>query len=146
MRSDTGPRKVALGFSGFAFRAGRRAEIRAAGARSDRATSMPCRATYRALSNELAMGEIDHGSCVIVPDGTVTAVIDGGDGFALADMDLDAVRARRVGGEPVFAQRRPELYAGLLSDTFSRYPAISSRCTATSRGRRGRRRGSRWHR
>ena len=83
---------------------------------------MPRGATYGALSNELAMGEIDHGSCVIAPDGTVTAVIDGGDAFALADMDLDAVRARRVGGEPVFAQRRPELYAGLLSDTFSWNP------------------------
>lgn len=66
--------------------------------------------------------QFSGGSCVIAPDGTVTAVIDGGDGFALADMDLDAARARRVGGEAVFAQRRPELYAGLLSDTFSWNP------------------------
>ncbi len=59
---------------------------------------------------------------MIAPDGTVSAVIDGGDGFAVADMDLDATRARRVGGEAVFVQRRPELYAGLLSDTFSWNP------------------------
>ena len=63
--------------------------------------------------------QFSGGSCVIAPDGTVTAVIDDGDGFALANMDLDAARARRVGGEAVFTQRRPELYAGLLSDTFS---------------------------
>jgi predicted amidohydrolase len=59
---------------------------------------------------------------VIAPDGTITAMIDGGDGFTLADMDLDAARARCIGGEAVFAQRRPELYAGLLSDTFSWNP------------------------
>ena len=66
--------------------------------------------------------QFSGGSCVIAPDGTITAVIDGGDGFALAEMDLDAARARCVGGEAVFAQRRPELYAGLLSDTFSWNP------------------------
>ena len=88
--------------------------------------------------------QFSGGSCVIAPDGTVTAVIDGGDGFALADIDLDVARARRVGGEAVFAQRRPELYAGLLSDTFSWNPArLLQVCTVTSHGRRGRRRGSR---
>jgi predicted amidohydrolase len=66
--------------------------------------------------------QFSGGSCVIAPDGTIAALIDGGDGFALADMDLDASRARRVGGEAVFSQRRPELYAGLLSDTFSWNP------------------------
>jgi predicted amidohydrolase len=66
--------------------------------------------------------QFSGGSCVIAPDGTVMAVIDGGDGFALTDMDLDAARARCVGSEAVFSQRRPELYAGLLSDTFSWNP------------------------
>ncbi len=40
----------------------------------------------------------------------------------LADIDLDAARARRVGGEAVFAQRRPELYVELLTNTFSWNP------------------------
>ena len=56
--------------------------------------------------------QFSGGSCVIAPDGNVIAVIDKGDGFALADIDLEVARARRVGGEAVFAQRRPELYAG----------------------------------
>ena len=66
--------------------------------------------------------QFSGGSCVIAPDGTVTAVLDSGDGFVLADIDLDAARARRVGGEAVFAQRRPELYVELLTNTFSWNP------------------------
>jgi predicted amidohydrolase len=52
----------------------------------------------------------------------VTAVLDKGDGFVLADVDLEIARGRRVLGEPVFAQRRPELYAELLANTFSWNP------------------------
>lgn len=66
--------------------------------------------------------QFSGGSCVIAPDGHITAVIDKGDGVALADIDLDAARARRVLGEPVFAQRRPELYPELLTNTFSWNP------------------------
>src|SRR5258708_14520624 len=66
--------------------------------------------------------QFSGGSCVIAPDGTVTAVLDSGDGFVLADIDLDAARARRVGGEAVFAQRRPALYVELLNNTFSWNP------------------------
>lgn len=66
--------------------------------------------------------QFSGGSCVIAPDGTLAAVIDGGDGFALADMDLELARTRTVLGESVFAQRRPELYPELLSDTFSWNP------------------------
>ncbi|WP_051386687.1 nitrilase-related carbon-nitrogen hydrolase [Bradyrhizobium sp. ARR65] len=66
--------------------------------------------------------QFSGGSCVIAPDGRVMAVIDRGDGFAAADVELDAARARRVGGEPVFAQRRPELYAELMTNTFSWNP------------------------
>ncbi len=66
--------------------------------------------------------QFSGGSCVIAPDGTVPAVIDSGDGFAVAEIDLDLARARRVGGEAVFAQRRPELYAELLTNTFSWNP------------------------
>jgi predicted amidohydrolase len=66
--------------------------------------------------------QFSGGSCVIAPDGSVTAVLDSGDGFVLADVDLDAARARRVGGEAVFAQRRPELYAELMTNTFSWNP------------------------
>lgn len=66
--------------------------------------------------------QFSGGSCVIEPDGSIAAVIDGGDGFALAQMDLAKARARTVLGEPVFTQRRPELYRELLSDTFSWNP------------------------
>ena len=66
--------------------------------------------------------QFSGGSCVIAPDGEITAVLDKGDGFVLAEIDLDVARARRVLGEPVFLQRRPELYPELLTDTFSWNP------------------------
>ncbi|MGC2777216.1 MAG: nitrilase-related carbon-nitrogen hydrolase [Bradyrhizobium sp.] len=66
--------------------------------------------------------QFSGGSCVIAPDGTLPAVIDKGDGVALADIDLAAARARRVLGEPVFAQRRPELYPELLTNTYGWNP------------------------
>jgi predicted amidohydrolase len=66
--------------------------------------------------------QFSGGSCVIAPDGGIMAVIDKGDGVALAEIDLDAARARNVLGEPVFAQRRPELYPELLTNTFSWNP------------------------
>jgi predicted amidohydrolase len=62
--------------------------------------------------------QFSGGSCVIAPDGQVIAVLDKGDGVLLSKIDLDAARARRVLGEAVFAQRRPELYPELVSDTF----------------------------
>lgn len=66
--------------------------------------------------------QFSGGSCVIAPDGQVTAVLDKGDGVLLSEINLDAARARRVLGETVFAQRRPELYPELLTDTFSWNP------------------------
>lgn len=66
--------------------------------------------------------QFSGGSCVIAPDGQVIAVLDKGDGVLLSEIDLDAARARRVLGESVFTQRRPELYPELLTDTFSWNP------------------------
>jgi len=66
--------------------------------------------------------QFSGGSCVIAPDGSVIAVRDNGDGFVLADINLDVASGRRVLGEPVFAQRRPELYPELLTNTFSWNP------------------------
>jgi predicted amidohydrolase len=66
--------------------------------------------------------QFSGGSCVIAPDGHIATVIDGGDGVAFAEIDLDLARERKVGGEPVFRQRRPELYAELLTNTFSWNP------------------------
>jgi predicted amidohydrolase len=66
--------------------------------------------------------QFSGGSCVIAPDGQVVAVLDKGDGVLLSEIDLDAARARRVLGEAVFVQRRPELYPELLTDTFSWNP------------------------
>lgn len=66
--------------------------------------------------------QFSGGSCVIAPDGTIDAVIDSGDGVALAEIDLDRARARRVFDEPVFEQRRPELYMELPTTTYSWNP------------------------
>jgi predicted amidohydrolase len=66
--------------------------------------------------------QFSGGSCVIAPNGHVAAVLDKGDGFVLAEIDLDAARSRRVLGESIFAQRRPELYVELLTNTFSWNP------------------------
>ncbi|MGJ4942619.1 nitrilase-related carbon-nitrogen hydrolase [Bradyrhizobium sp. HKCCYLS1011] len=66
--------------------------------------------------------QFSGGSCVIAPDGSIVAVIDKGDGIAAAEVDLATTRQRRVLGEAVFAQRRPELYAELLTNTFSWNP------------------------
>lgn len=57
--------------------------------------------------------QFSGGSCVIEPDGRIAAVIDGGDGVAFAEIDTDRARERVVLGEPVFAQRRPDLYREL---------------------------------
>jgi predicted amidohydrolase len=66
--------------------------------------------------------QFSGGSCVIAPDGHVAAVLDKGDGFVIAEIDLDAARSRRVLGESIFAQRRPELYPELLTNPFSWNP------------------------
>lgn len=66
--------------------------------------------------------QFSGGSCVIAPDGHIAAVIDKGDGIAAAEIDLGSARQRRVLGEAVFAQRRPELYPELLTDTYSWNP------------------------
>jgi predicted amidohydrolase len=49
-------------------------------------------------------------------------VLDKGDGLAFSEIDLDAARSRRVLGESIFAQRRPELYPELLTNTFTWNP------------------------
>lgn len=66
--------------------------------------------------------QFSGGSCVIEPDGTLAAVIDGGDGVALAEIDLERARARQMFGEPVFEQRRPELYMELPTTTYAWNP------------------------
>lgn len=62
--------------------------------------------------------QFSGGSCIIEPDGTLAAVVDGGDGIAQAEIDITRSRQRRVVGEPVFRQRRPDLYPLLMSDSF----------------------------
>ncbi|MBS9476743.1 nitrilase-related carbon-nitrogen hydrolase [Ancylobacter radicis] len=66
--------------------------------------------------------QFSGGSCVIEPDGSIAAVIDSGDGIAYAQIDLERARARRVFDEPVFEQRRPELYMELPTTTFAWNP------------------------
>ena len=66
--------------------------------------------------------QFSGGSCVIGPDGAIEAVIDTGDGVACVEIDLERARARRMLGEPVFEQRRPELYMELPTTTFAWNP------------------------
>ena len=66
--------------------------------------------------------QFSGGSCVIGPDGTLEAVLDGGDGIACVEIDLERARARRVLGESVFEQRRPELYMELPTGTLGWNP------------------------
>lgn len=66
--------------------------------------------------------QFSGGSCVIGPNGSIEAVIDAGDGIAHADIDLERARARRVFGESVFEQRRPELYMELPTGTLGWNP------------------------
>ncbi|WP_372025871.1 nitrilase-related carbon-nitrogen hydrolase [Tistrella mobilis] len=62
--------------------------------------------------------EFSGGSCILGPDGSMEAVLDCGDGVVYGTVDLARARARKVLGEPVFAQRRPALYAELMTNTF----------------------------
>jgi len=62
--------------------------------------------------------QFSGGSCIIEPDGTLAAVVDSGDGIAQATIDIRRSRQRRVLGQPVFKQRRPDLYPLLMSDSF----------------------------
>lgn len=67
--------------------------------------------------------QFSGGSCIIEPDGAIAAVIDDGPGIAYAGIDLARTRAQRhVLGQPVFAQRRPELYMELATTTFAWNP------------------------
>ncbi|HDL7012996.1 TPA: amidohydrolase [Yersinia enterocolitica] len=62
--------------------------------------------------------QFSGGSCIIEPDGNIAAVVDNGDGIAYAEIDINRSRQRRVLGELVFDQRRPDYYHSLLSDSF----------------------------
>ena len=66
--------------------------------------------------------QFSGGSCIIAPDGSIEAVIDKGDGLAVGQIDLERVRQRKVLGEEVFEQRRPELYTNLATNTFAWNP------------------------
>ncbi|MCL2893949.1 nitrilase-related carbon-nitrogen hydrolase [Brenneria tiliae] len=67
--------------------------------------------------------QFSGGSGIIAPDGTILDVVDNGDGIAYGEIDVRLSRRRQVLGEPVFAQRRPQEYHALLSDSFLWNPA-----------------------
>lgn len=67
--------------------------------------------------------QFSGGSCVINPDGAIASVVDRGDGICYAEIDTRSSRKREVFGEPVFEQRRPELYKDLMHNTFLWNPA-----------------------
>lgn len=62
------------------------------------------------------------GSCIIAPDASILATVDGGDGIAFARIDPAVARARTVWGEPILTQRRPELYREMMTNTFAWNP------------------------
>lgn len=64
--------------------------------------------------------QFSGGSCIIAPDATIEAVVDRGDGIALAEIDPGRVAAQRRAAE--VPPRRPELYAELLTNTFAWNP------------------------
>lgn len=62
--------------------------------------------------------QFSGGSCVISPDGSIQSVIDNGDGIAYGGMDIKNSRDKSIDGETIFADRRPDLYSALLTDTY----------------------------
>lgn len=62
--------------------------------------------------------QFSGGSCVIAPDASILAVVDNGNGIAEAVIDPALARERKVWGEPIMEQRRPELYTELMTNTF----------------------------
>ena len=66
--------------------------------------------------------QFSGGSCIVGPDAEMLAVIDGGDGVITATIDPAQARTRQVAGEPVFEQRRPDLYKELATNTFTWNP------------------------
>ncbi|PZU21304.1 MAG: amidohydrolase [Shinella sp.] len=66
--------------------------------------------------------QFSGGSCVINPDGSVAIAVDSGDGIATAEVDLAWARGRKVLGEAVFEKRRADLYATLMTNSFTWNP------------------------
>jgi predicted amidohydrolase len=66
--------------------------------------------------------QFSGGSCIIEPDGTVAAAIDSGDDIAYGTIDIATARRQTVLGEPVFKNRRPELYMDLMTNSFTWNP------------------------
>ncbi|AYD00596.1 nitrilase-related carbon-nitrogen hydrolase [Neorhizobium sp. NCHU2750] len=66
--------------------------------------------------------QFSGGSCIIAPGAEILAVIDDGDGIVYGTIDPARARLRQASGEPLLSQRRPELYAELMTNTFSWNP------------------------
>lgn len=62
--------------------------------------------------------QFSGGSCVISPDGSIQSVVDNGDGIAYGEVDVKSSRDKSIEGETIFADRRPDLYPKLLTDTY----------------------------
>lgn len=66
--------------------------------------------------------QFSSGSCIIGPEAQILDVVDDGDGIAYGLIDPARSRERRVAGEPVMLQRRPELYRELMTNTYAWNP------------------------
>lgn len=66
--------------------------------------------------------QFSGGSCIIDPSGRPLATIDSGNGIAYGAIDPALARARAVLSEPVLQGRRPDLYMGLMTNSFTWNP------------------------
>ncbi|WP_448647401.1 nitrilase-related carbon-nitrogen hydrolase [Pseudomonas mohnii] len=68
--------------------------------------------------------QFSGGSCLIEPNGNVSAAMDTGDGIVYGTVDLSQTQAasRTVLGQKVFQDRRPDLYSALMTNTYSWNP------------------------
>jgi predicted amidohydrolase len=66
--------------------------------------------------------QFSGGSCIIAPDGSIAAMLDDGDGIVYGTIDPATARRRRVLAEPVFDERRPDLYMNLMTNSFTWNP------------------------
>ncbi|WP_413205805.1 nitrilase-related carbon-nitrogen hydrolase [Rhodospirillum sp. A1_3_36] len=66
--------------------------------------------------------QFSGGSCIINPDGSVAAARDSGDGIAYGPIDLTWAKKRTVLDEPVFENRRTNLYTQLMTNSFTWNP------------------------
>jgi predicted amidohydrolase len=62
--------------------------------------------------------QFSGGSCIINPDGSIQSVLDDGDGIVYGEMDMKKVREKRLRGNEILKDRKPSLYAEIMTNTY----------------------------